>query len=120
MTKRVLIIDDDQQIRGLLVEMLRRRGFEAETAADGREGLEKARAEAFDLIITDNTMPVMGGIEMIKQMRLGELARKSVTHVPIILCAGDRGIVCDEADAIVKKPFKNIVMQVAIAMVVGD
>jgi two-component system chemotaxis response regulator CheY len=66
---RILIIDDNKQLRILLSETLKQYKHETETASDGIEGLEKAKEDAFDLIITDLMMPNMDGIEFIRTLR---------------------------------------------------
>lgn len=66
---RILIIEDDQQLRELLRAFLEREGYEVLDAADGEKGLEMQRAQPFDLVITDIFMPVKEGIPTIMEMR---------------------------------------------------
>ncbi|MBI9084117.1 MAG: response regulator [Desulfobacterales bacterium] len=65
---RILIIDDDVQVRKLLQSLLVRAGYEVAVAADGKEGLEAYRQTPADLIITDLIMPEKEGIEMILEL----------------------------------------------------
>jgi CheY-like chemotaxis protein len=67
--QRVLIIDDDEQLRALLHEILDRAGFEVLEAVNGVEGLNLYRACPVDLVITDLLMPEMEGVETIVQLR---------------------------------------------------
>ncbi|HET9794100.1 MAG TPA: response regulator transcription factor [Thermoanaerobaculia bacterium] len=67
--KRVLVVDDDPAIRKVVREALSREGFEVETAADGREAIEKAEAAPFDLVITDLSMPNVDGHGLVREMR---------------------------------------------------
>ncbi|MEO5337030.1 MAG: response regulator [Magnetospirillum sp. WYHS-4] len=69
MVKRVLTIDDSKTIRDMLAFTLGRAGFEFVQAVDGQKGLEAARADGFDVIITDINMPVMDGITFIREAR---------------------------------------------------
>jgi DNA-binding NtrC family response regulator len=69
---RILIVDDNREIRGILEEYLREEGYLAQGAADGKEALVKYAEAAFDLIITDLNMPGMTGIELIKEIAKGE------------------------------------------------
>ena len=66
---RVLVVDDEQLVRDLLVSYLNSLGFVVETAQDGLEGLEKYTEGDFDLVITDLSMPNMDGIELVKELR---------------------------------------------------
>jgi two-component system KDP operon response regulator KdpE len=67
--KRVLVADDDLAIRKVIREALAREGFEVETAADGREAVEKAEAAPFDLVITDLAMPNVDGRGVVREIR---------------------------------------------------
>lgn len=67
--KQVLAVDDSASVRQMVCFTLRNAGYGVTEAADGQQGLEKARGQKFDLVITDLNMPVMGGIEMIAGMR---------------------------------------------------
>jgi signal transduction histidine kinase/CheY-like chemotaxis protein len=67
--RRVMVVDDDRNNRDVLVEMLQSVGFEMMEAANGQEGLEKAEQAELDLIITDLTMPVLDGWEMMQRLR---------------------------------------------------
>ncbi len=64
--KKVLIVDDEESMRHMLSVMLEHEGYSVETAADGKEALEKARKEEFNFILCDIRMPKMDGIEMLK------------------------------------------------------
>jgi diguanylate cyclase (GGDEF)-like protein/PAS domain S-box-containing protein len=79
---RILYMEDDPGLARLLQKTLQRRGFEITIAPDGREGLAKATAEGFDLLLVDYNMPYYGGIEVIRTLRKqGEL-------VPVIMVTG--------------------------------
>lgn len=66
---RILLIDDEDQIRATLSAMLQVFGYEVVAAAGGKEGLELFHGQAFDLVITDILMPKMGGPETIAALR---------------------------------------------------
>ena len=61
---RLLIVDDESQIRETYSDYFSRRGFDVETAADGEKGLHKLREGAFDVAIMDIRMPTMDGIAL--------------------------------------------------------
>lgn len=63
------MIDDDDTVRRSLFIVLQGAGYEIIEAANGREGLELARVEKFDVIITDLLMPDIDGLETIKELR---------------------------------------------------
>jgi DNA-binding response OmpR family regulator len=65
-TKKILVVDDKQELRTLLKSYLTQEGFDVATAADGREALFVARSEKPDLIILDLMMPEMGGYEFMR------------------------------------------------------
>lgn len=107
---RVLVIDDDDVVRGLIGRVLERAGHTAVLAAHGAEGIRELRRAPFDLIITDLVMPEMEGIETIS------VIRQTDTTTPIIAISG--GILGDAvgpledavllgANATLAKPFRN-------------
>ena len=80
--ERILIIDDEQQIRSMLRLMLEREGYEVVEAPDGIEGIRVYRRKPADLIITDLIMPNKDGIGMIIELR------KEFPDVKIIAMSG--------------------------------
>ncbi len=81
-TRRILVVDDDLCNRQLVTEMLIQSGYEADPAADGAAGWEALQAKAYDLLITDNFMPKITGLEMVKLLR-----GRSAT-LPVIMATG--------------------------------
>jgi two-component system, chemotaxis family, chemotaxis protein CheY len=69
MAKTILAVDDSASIRQMVVFTLKSSGYEATEAIDGIDGLEKAKSKTFDLILSDQNMPRMDGITMIKALR---------------------------------------------------
>ncbi len=67
--KKILIVEDDKDYLFILQTNFRNEGFSIIAAKDGREGLDLAEKEKFDLIILDILMPNMDGIEMAKQLK---------------------------------------------------
>lgn len=66
---RVLLVDDEEGVRFSLGELLKTRGYDVDSAADGEEALEKARAEPPDIVVTDIVMPKTGGLEVLTELR---------------------------------------------------
>jgi DNA-binding response OmpR family regulator len=77
--KSVLVIDDEEKISRLLQLELSHEGYTVEIAQTGKEGLEKALAHTWDIIILDVMLPEMGGVEVLKQIR------KVDNHTPVIM-----------------------------------
>lgn len=88
----VLIVDDEDDLVDLLQYNLRRAGFETSVARNGVEALERARAEAPDLVILDVMMPGMNGLEVCRRMRQDAHLR----HIPILMLTART----DEADQV--------------------
>ncbi|KKB37613.1 response regulator transcription factor [Bacillus thermotolerans] len=69
MSKKILVVDDEQSIVTLIKYNLEQAGFEVITAFDGEEGLQKAVEEQPDLIVLDWMLPIMEGMEVCKALR---------------------------------------------------
>lgn len=68
--QRILVVDDENDIRDLLSYNLQKEGFAVETAADGDEALAKARAGQFELVVLDLMLPGISGIDLCKLFRV--------------------------------------------------
>lgn len=66
--KRILVVDDEAQIRTMLTQMLEHEGYIVHTAENGEEGLALVGRYAFDLVITDMIMPVKDGLKFIMEL----------------------------------------------------
>ena len=66
---RIMVVDDDACIRSLLRRTLELKGYEVVEANNGSEGLQQYHTAPTDLVITDIQMPVMNGLQMIKELR---------------------------------------------------
>ncbi|MEW6298076.1 MAG: response regulator [Thermodesulfobacteriota bacterium] len=66
---RILVIDDEPQVRAMLRQMLEREGYEVVEAEEGEEGLRRYQEQPVDLVITDILMPQKEGIETIRTLR---------------------------------------------------
>jgi DNA-binding response OmpR family regulator len=104
MNARILVIDDEADIRNLLEELLRRAGHDVEQAPDGRAGLRALHASRPDLVLLDVTMPGFDGWQTLERIR-------DLTDVPVLMLTarGDelervRGLKAG-ADDYVTKPF---------------
>ena len=103
--KRILIVDDDDEIRELLEFDVAQSGYFVDTAKDGLEGLNKALNNTYDLILLDVMMPKMNGFDVCKNIRQAKLA------IPILMLTA-KGTIDDKtegfdcgADDYLVKPF---------------
>lgn len=101
---RILVIDDDPQIRRAMRTTLTARSYEVSDARTGEEGLDKLRSEFYDLVLLDMSMPGMGGIETCRRIR----ATSEIAIVMLTVSSAER----DKVDALdagaddyVTKPF---------------
>ncbi|MDP6485022.1 MAG: response regulator, partial [Nitrospinota bacterium] len=66
---RVLVVDDEDRVRKLLTRLLQEEGCRVQVASSGREALEALEREAYDLVLTDLTMPGMSGMDLLSEIR---------------------------------------------------
>ena len=76
---RLLVVDDEEPQRLMLSNILGRAGFEVVTAADGAEALERLESRSFDLMLTDQRMPKVDGLQLL------ERAQRIDSTLPIVL-----------------------------------
>ena len=104
---RVLVVDDEDDVRSLVHDILTGNGYEVFAAASGEEGLDKAVSLKPDLIILDVVMPGLSGIEVCRLVK----SKPSLQHVRVlVLSALDRDvdrqlIESARADGYLRKPF---------------
>src|SRR5262245_51766263 len=72
---RILVIEDERALCKALSYNLQREGYEAILAHDGQEGLRKAQTVLPDLIILDLMLPIMGGLDVCRELRAGDRTR---------------------------------------------
>lgn len=84
MSRTVLVVDDSMLIRHTVCRFLEQRGFTVESASDGAEAMQLLEHLQPTLIVTDLTMPRMGGSELISRLR----SRPETSTIPIVVLAG--------------------------------
>jgi len=111
MAKKILIIDDEKDMRVYLEALFRKAGYETETASNGDEGLWLAEANQPDLITLDILMPKKSGIKAYRGLRLSDKTRS----IPVVVLTGltrlddffaDLGDL-PQPDAMVEKPIER-------------
>ncbi len=68
MTVNILVVDDEEPVRRLLVKELSRKGFQADAVSSGEEALERLRKASYDVILLDIVMPGMDGLELMRRL----------------------------------------------------
>ena len=101
---RILVVEDDPNLRVVIRMVLERAGYEVDEAQDGAAALAAIGVEMPDLVIADMTMPVMGGVELIGRMR----SEPGIASIPIVLLSGLQvdSTVAVLVSAVVLKPFE--------------
>lgn len=115
--ERILIIEDEEKIARFIELELKYEGYEVEKAFNGRDGLELATTQPFDLILLDIMLPELNGIEVLRRIR-------KVSNIPIILLTA-RDAVVDKvagldsgADDYITKPFaiEELLARIRVAL----
>jgi CheY-like chemotaxis protein len=109
---RVLLVEDDDDNRELMAEVLAAAGFEVVSAASGKEGLRSLSERSVDVIVTDVGMPGMGGLE------LASAAKAVAPSVPVVVVTGwaEREDIASakDVDAVLLKPVDPDVLAQAV------
>jgi DNA-binding NtrC family response regulator len=112
---KVLVVDDEANLRKVLATMLRRTGYEVTVAADGEQGLAEFQKSGADIVVTDLVMPRVGGMEILRAVN------SSNPDVPVIIITA-HGTVDSAVEAIklgafdyITKPFDQAEIQAVIA-----
>lgn len=112
----VLVVDDNTINRDILYRRLSRAGHEVTQAENGRQALEIARRQPFDLILLDIIMPELNGYQVLEQLK----ADPALRHVPVIMISAlgelDSVVRCIErgAEDYLSKPFNPVLLQARI------
>ncbi len=106
--KRILIVDDEEEMRTLLFKSFTFFGYEVETVENGIEAIKRIAVKTYDLIITDYRMPKMDGLELIQRIQM------IIPSIPVLVVTSD-GPECEllksGALACIKKPFSIFELQ---------
>ena len=110
---RILIADDEQHIVSLLSMTLRKRGYEVLTADNGVKALELTSAFPIDLVIADQTMPGMSGVELASQLG---------GRIPLLMVTARPEITADDQphiNAVIHKPFSPNELATRVQAMIG-
>lgn len=89
---RLLIVDDDEMNRDVLCRRLQKRGYLVEAAEGGQEALNLLQKHAFDLVLLDNMMPGLSGVDVLQRLR----QRHSASELPVIMVTAQ----CESANVV--------------------
>ena len=109
---KILVVDDQEKVRGVFVELLETEGHEVTQASDGQEGFEIFKEGGFSVVITDKSMPNMNGCELRRAIEAFE-EKKDIPHqqrTPVILITAEH----DGFDAVLPKPLRRLDILTAI------
>lgn len=113
--QKVLVVDDNQDVRDLVVHILSADGFHVYSAADGSIALAILNSNQVDLVLLDVMMPGKSGLEVLKEIRSG--SNKKIREIPVMMITAKSSIEdIDEALAIgansyVVKPFRGVTIR---------
>jgi len=111
---KLLVVDDMPNLRAIASRFLKKAGYEIIEAENGKEGLEKFLSEKPDAILTDYSMPVMKGDQMVTEIK------KQNAHLPIVVLSGDAPdeilakLIRFDNLVILSKPFNLTVFEQAL------
>jgi len=80
--RRILLVEDDRDIRRLSARMLIRSGYHVDAAEDGAVAWDTLQLHSYDLLLTDNNMPKVSGVELVKKLRAGHMT------LPVVMASG--------------------------------
>ncbi|WP_078408976.1 response regulator [Priestia abyssalis] len=122
MTKRLLLAEDEEVLRMLVVDTLEDEGYEIDEACDGEEAYELIEQNNYDLVIIDYMMPRMTGLEVIEKVR--QHPERKETKI-LMLSAKSQKVDQDRvllagADHFISKPFSPLYLVEKIGEILGE
>ena len=118
MSKKILVIDDEADVRTYLKKLLERAGYVVETAEDGVQGIEAVRATMPDLVTLDLMMPKRSGTDFYRKLA----ADKDLCEMPVIVVSGlpGRHLAVKKPEAVFDKPIDPHEFLAAVRKVIGE
>jgi len=104
MSKTILVVDDEEDVRELLAHYLRRAGHDVVGAKSGQEGLSFLRLQSFDCVITDIAMPDTSGQDLIKAIKAGNKVPPKIIVLSAYSDMLEEDPCIKSADKLVSKP----------------
>ncbi len=113
---KILLVDDEKNIRFLLSEILNHAGFDVTEAKDGQESLEKMESTIFDLVITDIHMPRMDGISMLHHM---ETAGREEKVIIMTAKPSEQVLLCEKMPRVITQIYKPFRIENFLELVIS-
>ncbi len=112
--QRILVIDDNEDIRNLISMVLEKEGHQISTAVDARDGIEKLEAHEIDLVLLDVMMPGISGLDLLTTIR--DHKKREISAVPICMITAKSSV--EDIDAALElgatsyivKPFRPLAL----------
>jgi DNA-binding NtrC family response regulator len=118
--KRILVVDDQESMRDMLADLLDTMGHAAHTVGGGAEALDELKRGEIDLVITDLNMPVMDGMELMKEIK------SRTPDLPVIVITGygtfhtEKQVLSNGADGYIPKPCTIHRVQETVNAALGE
>ena len=122
--KEILVVDDNEDIRSLIVYLLQLEGYTVREAEDGESAIVSLRESHADLLLLDVMMPGISGLELLTMIRAGEVSEKS--DIPVIMLTAKTQVEDSEtaielgATSYMLKPFKGELLRQKIEEILAD
>lgn len=124
--KRILIVDDDDHLRQVLVAVLSQNGYEVDGVPDGHAALARLDAHPYDLIVSDLTMPGLDGPALYEALRVRHLVppRSTTTPPKVVFMTGNApghaGFLQRTTEPIIEKPFDLKIIRKVIRVLLDE
>jgi two-component system cell cycle response regulator DivK len=118
MSKKVVVIDDEADVRAFLVAVLKKHGYQTATASNGSEGLDVVKRERPDLVILDLMMPNQSGTDFYRNLSKS----KELADIPVIIVSGlpGRHLAVKKPAAVFDKPINPPEFIAAVEQALAD
>ncbi len=113
---KILVVDDEKNIRFLLSEILTHEGFDIIEAKDGQEALEKMETTTFDLVITDVHMPRLDGISLVHHM---EMAGREEKVIIMTAKPSEQVFLCEKMPRVITQIYKPFRIENFLELVIS-
>lgn len=116
--KTILVVEDDRNVRSILVKHLRKWGYQVIEASDGMEALKTLEKEQYDLVLTDIVIPYVSGVGVVTVLK------KKWPKIPVIAMTGfgkepESAAMEKNADLVLPKPVKMSYLKEQIEQLLG-
>ena len=121
MAKRVLVVDDESDIRMIIEAVIVSKGYEVDTAFDGEDALVKLNQNKYDLVILDIMMPKLDGFGVLKEIR-----QRGLASLPVVMLTAkstDKDVWKGYEEGVtyyITKPFENVRLANIADYLIGD